>query len=52
MLCIHEKCVVGPPKAVQLNVVVCWTPSATAVTTGCGGVTILGGPVWIKKGGR
>jgi len=47
---IHEICGVGFPTAVQLNVVLCWTPSATVVTTGCGGDTILGGgPVWTKE---
>jgi len=41
----------GSPKAVQLNVVLCWTPSATAVTTGCGRDIILGGAVavWTKE---
>ena len=52
MLCIHEICGVGNPTAVQLNVVLCWTSLVTAVTTGCGGVTILGGcskAVWTKE---
>ena len=51
MLCIHEIRCVGDPKEVQLNVALCWKPSATAVTTGCGGATILGGSkaVWTKE---
>jgi len=49
MLYIHEICGVGSPTVVQLNMVLCSIPSATAVTTGCGGATILGGTVWTKE---